>query len=616
VPSYSSVIDQLKNVFSIDLRAMAAFRVALGFLILADLYIRATNLVDFYTDDGVMPRELWGKATHTQYWSIHAASGEPWFQIILFLLAAIAAVALIAGYRTRLASFISWLLLASLINRNHFILQAGDHLLVILAFWSLFLPINARYSVDAALRHEHRTSPTSNITGASHHQYFSIATIAVILQILYLYFFTALLKTGSMWRESFEAAFYAISLEHFATPLGIFFRDFPLLLKFATAGVFYLEIVVLFLALSPWLHIPLRLLSVALLYLLHLSFALLLHIGLFPLIDFAALLLLVPYPVWNWFQRRRETRQQRKGTDQVTLFYDEDCGFCRKMCLLLREFCLSPQARVEPAQQHATIGPLLERERSWVITDGHDQRYLHSSALRFVASHNRLTTPLSWLLTPRWCQRIADKVYRFIDASRPTLSRITERLLPYRTLRIKPSWVGSLAAAIMLYAITVLNITGLRTVELKTPEHVLTITRVTRTSQRWGMFAPYPVTYSSYPVIPGVLRDGTEVELFSNTVGAPNWEAPRYSYPHFPSYRWRKMHERITGRRAHTVAAFGHWLCSRWNRNAKTRAKQLATLEVYNIHRFTNTTGEPKREERKLIRRQWCFKEFAPTEKS
>jgi len=76
------------------------------------------------------------------------------------------------------------------------------------------------------------------------------------------------------------------------------------------------------------------------------------------------------------------------------------------------------------------------------------------------------------------------------------------------------------------------------------------------------------------------------------------------------------MHERITGRRAHTVAAFFHWLCSRWNRNAKTRAKQLATLEVYNIHRFTNTTGEPKREERKLIRRQWCFKEFAPTEKS
>ncbi|MBX2824757.1 MAG: HTTM domain-containing protein [Gammaproteobacteria bacterium] len=616
MPLQNVVLDRLKTIFSIDLRALAAFRVALGIMILADLALRATNLRDFYTDQGIMPRALWGKANHSLNWSFHAASGETWFQIVLFVLAAIAAFALIAGYRTRLASVVSWLLLASLINRNHFILQAGDHLLVILAFWSIFLPLGARFSVDSALRSEHDSGPVTRPAGPADHQYFSVATIAVLLQVLYLYFFTALLKTGSLWRESFDAAFYAVSLEHFATPIGIFFRDFPSLLKFATAGVLYLEFVVLFTALSPWFHTQLRLLSVVALYALHASFLLLLHIGLFPLIDFTALILLIPAPVWNWLQRRRELRQAQNDTDKVSLYYDEDCGFCRKMCLILREFCLSPRCRIEPAQQHPAIGEVLERERSWVITDGAGKQYLHSSALRFITSHALLTKPLSWLLKTGWGTTVADRVYRRIDTARPALSSLTGRFLPYRPLCLTPTVIGSVAAAVMLVAITALNITGLRTVDLKTPESVRAITRATRTTQYWGMFAPYPVKYSSYPVVPGELRDGTRVELFANIEGEPDWDVPRYSYPHFPSYRWRKMHERISGGTPHTASAYGNWLCRKWNGRNTPRDKQLATFEVYSVRRFTNTTGEPKREERKLIRRQWCFKEFAPENKA
>ena len=47
-----------KRLFSIDLRSLAAFRMALGVLLLADLVMRAQDLSAHYTDWGVLPRDI------------------------------------------------------------------------------------------------------------------------------------------------------------------------------------------------------------------------------------------------------------------------------------------------------------------------------------------------------------------------------------------------------------------------------------------------------------------------------------------------------------------------------------------------------------------------------
>ena len=60
-----------------------------------------------------------------------------------------ALVALLLGYRTRLAAFWAFVLLASIHVRTPPLLQAGDTLLRVLFFWSLFLPLGARCSLDA-----------------------------------------------------------------------------------------------------------------------------------------------------------------------------------------------------------------------------------------------------------------------------------------------------------------------------------------------------------------------------------------------------------------------------------------------------------------------------------
>ena len=48
----------LKNTFSADLRALAAFRIGLALVVLGDLYGRLPDLREFYTDAGIIPRDL------------------------------------------------------------------------------------------------------------------------------------------------------------------------------------------------------------------------------------------------------------------------------------------------------------------------------------------------------------------------------------------------------------------------------------------------------------------------------------------------------------------------------------------------------------------------------
>ena len=296
-----NLFERFKTVFSIDLRSLALFRIGLGLILLVDLAVKSFDLREFYTDQGVLPRHAWLEVSNQWHWSLHSMSGQTPLIVLLFLLAAVAAVALLAGFHSRFAAIVCWVLTVSLTNRNGHILQGGDNLLCVLCFWSMFLPLGKRWSVDAYKRV--KKLQIRGVNNNEPQQAFSIATIAVILQVLYLYFFTALLKTGAPWRETFDAAFYAVSLQHFVTPIGAFFLDYPGFLKFGTAFVMVVELVAPLLVLSLYFQLPLRLLGVALLYSLHISFLLMLHIGLFPLIDFVALTLLLPGAIWLVFGR-------------------------------------------------------------------------------------------------------------------------------------------------------------------------------------------------------------------------------------------------------------------------------------------------------------------------
>jgi predicted DCC family thiol-disulfide oxidoreductase YuxK len=603
----------ITRIFSLDLRSIALFRVLLGSLLLCDLLLRSVDLSDFYTDAGVLPRHHLLSISSKWYWSLHAAGGELWWQILLFTIAGVAAFALIAGYRSKLAAVVSFVLLASLLNRNGLILQGGDQLLVVMCFWSIFLPLGARYSFDASLIPEFQHNPNSDVGQKDVAQnYFSVATIAIVFQILYLYIFTAIMKTGDAWLVRFDAAFYAVSLQQFATPIAEWIKQFPTLLGLATRYVIAVEFVAPLLVLCPFFWPWIRLTGLFLLASLHVAFLLMLHIGLFPFIDFMALSLLVPGAAWAMVKKKNTAMPPKKRLNSIRLYYDEDCGFCLKMCLILRTFLLSSSTEIQPAQRFPDIYSIMEKENSWVVTDENNQPHIHWHAMVLLFSARTVFKPIAWIMSFPPFLWAGNKSYRWVANNRGLMGTLSLQFIPFRSLAVKPTILGSLAAALMFYVVTSYNVYGLPNVVHATPAHVVQIAKTLRVDQRWDMFAPYPLTNSIYLLMPGELRDGTVVNLYPKTSDDASWKRPDRYYSLYDGYRWRKYYGRVSSHKNNAVRkALGSYLCKAWNDQQRPTDTQLVTFEIHFVKHRTNTENLPKKESRHRAWRHWCYPEFA-----
>lgn len=285
----------LHKTFTLDLRALALMRIGLGVLLLLDLYTRATDLEAHYANMGVLPLgTLFEHAWNPYFFSFHTTSGLWQIQALFFLIAAVFAVCLLVGYKTRYVSFLSWAFLLSLQNRNTMILQGGDDLVRMLLFWGIFLPWGAYYSLDAR-----QTCPPEK--GPS---YFSAATVAVVLQIFLVYFCTALLKNAPEWHTHGTAIYYALSLDQILLPVGRLIHPYYDLLKILTFGVYYLELLLPFFLFLPFYNSFFRILVIGLLVSLHLGISVTLFVGLFYLINLVSLLGLLPTNAMNWIEQR------------------------------------------------------------------------------------------------------------------------------------------------------------------------------------------------------------------------------------------------------------------------------------------------------------------------
>ncbi|WP_244605252.1 HTTM domain-containing protein [Halorussus halobius] len=286
----------LARRLSVDPRALAAVRVSVGLLLVADLAIRAGHLTAFYTDAGVMPRALVrdlypGLAAL----SLHALSGAAWFQGVLFVLAGAAAVALALGYRTRLATAASLVLLVSLHARNPLILNGGDSVLRRLLFWGLFLPLGRRWSVDA-LRREGGSASRDETT----RRVASVASAALLVQVVVVYAANGLFKLrGDRWLAG-EGSRIALGLDQLTTGLGSALADFPALLGLVDRLWLGLLVTsVLLVVLTGWA----RALFAGLFVGMHLGMAATLNLGVFPLVSAAGLLAFLPPTFWDAAER-------------------------------------------------------------------------------------------------------------------------------------------------------------------------------------------------------------------------------------------------------------------------------------------------------------------------
>lgn len=290
----SKLTPTLSEIIGLDLRSIAIFRIAMGALVISDVYHRSLHLVAHYTDAGFMPREkLLSGWSNPLFYSFHNWGGDVTSQVLLFVLSGTFGAMLILGFKTRLASIMCFLLVASVQGRNYLILQGGDDLLRVMLFWAMFLPLGARFSVDATL-----ATPVTAKKRVK--RIFTVASTTIALQLLAMYLVSAVLKTGPSWHANGSAIHFALHHEAFATAFGQWFRELPApLLQAMTWSVYYIELLGTLLFFSPLKSGWTRTAQVLIFMSFHFGLFLCMELGHFPWVALGAWLILLPSWFWD-----------------------------------------------------------------------------------------------------------------------------------------------------------------------------------------------------------------------------------------------------------------------------------------------------------------------------
>lgn len=282
----------LKTIFSLDIRSLALMRIFLGIAIILEAINRIKFIPAFYSEAGIVPQEMVSldNITHAFHFHLMFISDTEWFALLFFIVLLIFGILLLAGYKTRIATFFSWILFCSAIVRDPLTSHAGDTLLIVLLFWSLFLPLGKVFSIDSLRKPQEKKRTYLE---------FSPATIAMYIQFCLVYITTGLFKANySTWLDG-SHLYITLSRFDYVEPLAFLVYPYYELLTFLTYFTLYLELFGPLLLFIPIYFFGFRMLAIFLFIGLQVSIGLLMDVGIFPLISIAGILVFLPSGFWN-----------------------------------------------------------------------------------------------------------------------------------------------------------------------------------------------------------------------------------------------------------------------------------------------------------------------------
>ena len=137
---------------SMDLRTLGLFRIAFGICLIANLVDHwiGGNLTTFFSNDGVLTNHFALFAPIQQrVWSLLFAFSRPGEVAVAFSLILVVYLLYTIGWRTRLMQVLVLVCFISLLNRNLLLQDGGSFTCSVLALWTAFMPLGARFSADA-----------------------------------------------------------------------------------------------------------------------------------------------------------------------------------------------------------------------------------------------------------------------------------------------------------------------------------------------------------------------------------------------------------------------------------------------------------------------------------
>ncbi|MBE9062487.1 DCC1-like thiol-disulfide oxidoreductase family protein [cf. Phormidesmis sp. LEGE 11477] len=287
-----------------------------------------------------------------------------YLDILISVWVVVLGLLLLIGYRTRLIAILclGTCGLAALWSVGQFGLIAG--MLLPILFWSCFLPLGAAYALDSAMNTARVSLPTAVI---------SSATVALMVQQGFNYwlpetlFWSALAGSAASEIAGSRSVIWILGL---LSPL--------------------------FVLASLYLNLY-RSVLVAVFVCIHLAAVLafgqptLLH-----LLAIALWTLYLPQSLWDTWAKRID-RPARRG---LSIYYDADCGFCKKVVHVLRTILILPKTPLATAQSDPSIYVDMETYNSWVVVDWQQNRHFKFEAIAYICS----LSPVFRFLAPvlRW----------------------------------------------------------------------------------------------------------------------------------------------------------------------------------------------------------------------
>ena len=288
---------------ALDPRSLASFRILIAVVLLHDVHMAWTSLKEWAGLQG--------------YYEGLPLPILPFFDraestlALLFLVYAASALALLAGYRTRLSTFLAWVFAC---GHQYAARHTGDYhdlVLTSLLFWCQFMNLGRCWSMDGWRRARHSLpSPEPDRIEAW-------GGAALLVNVAFIYASTGLLKTGSGWWEDGTAVFFALKDFALASDTGTWLVERLPFAVFRAAAhlVVAIELAAPLLLFSPWWRSKARLAGCVLLLTFESMLWIVMDLEAFPLTMIAAVSALLPVSLWGrWPLARGEVAMRLKST--------------------------------------------------------------------------------------------------------------------------------------------------------------------------------------------------------------------------------------------------------------------------------------------------------------
>jgi len=215
--------------------SLALVRIAFGLIVLAWTLSLAPSLFDFFSSNGIVPRQPAGGAPGV--WGLLDGAPGDTMVVLVFLALLVGAACLTVGYHTKIASAIVFVGLVSLTRRNPFIFNAGDGLLRVISFYLLLSPAGASLSLDRWRRAPQR------FWEFARRPIWPLRLMQIQLSIVYIAAVWEKVR-GETWNDGTAVSYALRFSDHARFPVPDLLTSSPLLVNLATYGTLAFELAV------------------------------------------------------------------------------------------------------------------------------------------------------------------------------------------------------------------------------------------------------------------------------------------------------------------------------------------------------------------------------------